>query len=219
MENEESQTPNHGAGPGGVKLEERLKYQFDELKIRIETYRFYFNLALQINGFFYLTTGAVLAFYLKEPTEPPASGHLVYFLLLPILIGSVLGGVFIYGARLQKDSSIRIERLRRDLNACAGLGIRRIPDIHLLRLLLLIFGSIFFLVTAALISVPYLAEVGSRAKPGVSGVDLLIFSAPGLVILIAGLCLGLKLLPFMGSRFDKGLNATVKRLSPSADGR
>lgn len=219
MRNGEPRTPRRGHGPEGVKPEDRLRHQVDELKIRIETYRFYFNLALQINGFFYLTTGAVLGFYLKEPKEQPAGSHLVYFLLLPILIGSVLGGIFIYGARLQKESSVEIEMLRSKLNKRAKLDIGPIPDIHLLRLLLLIFGAIFFLVTAALISVPYLPKVSSGAGPTISDADLGRFFCLGLLILIIGVCLGLGVLPSLNRHFEKGLKATIKkRLSPPADG-
>lgn len=219
MGNEEAQTPHRRLNPEEVKSEDILRYRIDELKIRIETYRSYFNLALQINGFFYLTTGGVLVFYLKEPKEQPAGGHLVYFLLLPILLGSVLGGVFFYGAKLQKASSIQIEKLRRGLNAETRLDIGEIPDIHLLRLLLMVFGVIFFFVTAALIGVPLLTRAESWDKPTIATNHLIFFTVTGSVILIAGVCLGLKILPFIATRFDKGLDAALEPPSQSADKR
>lgn len=203
--------------PEEVKPEDILRYRIDELKIRIETYRSYFNLALQINAFFYLTTGGVLAFYLKEPKEQPAGGHLVYFLLLPILLGSVLGGVFFYGARLQEASSKHIEKLRRGLNAETRLDIEEIPDIHLLRLLLMVFGVIFFFVTAALIGVPLLTRAESWDKPTIATIHSIFFTVTGSVILVAGLCLGLVILPLMAGRFDKRLDADLEPPSQSAD--
>ena len=199
----------HGSGTPHLEREERLKYVADDLKIRIDAYRFYFNLALQINAFFYVTTGVVLGFYLDPKNQQPG-GHLVYFLLLPILIGSVLGAIFIFGAKLQRDSSVAIERLRNELNNGTGLDIAWIPDINLLRLLLTIFGIIFFFVTAALILVPHLT---------VSAGDLQLFSALGGAILLIGVLLGLILLPCLSRLLDKGLKAAAKNPAPPAGKR
>jgi hypothetical protein len=76
-------------------------------------------------------------------------------LLLPILIGTVLGGICIYATRLQKEGRRIIEDIRIDL-AKKHLETEEVPDVHLLDLLLLIFGVLFFLVAALLISVPLL---------------------------------------------------------------
>ncbi len=77
--------------------------KFEELKIRIEHYKYYLKLALEANAFFYVITGGILGFYLRQP----ANTHLEFFLLLPMLIGAVLGGIFNHGAQLQRYSSRR----------------------------------------------------------------------------------------------------------------
>ena len=156
-------------------LEDVRKFKSEELKIRVETYQRYLNIGLQVNAFFYVTTGAVLGFYLKEPNGQP-NNLLEFFLLLPILMGTVLGSMFIYAARLQAEASTIIKKIKNDLSAM-GLDVEDIPDIHLLYLLLRIFGFIFFLVAASLIGVPYLKEstflVGLKYFAGVAG--LIIF--------------------------------------------
>lgn len=123
--------------------------KFEELKIRTEHNKYYLKLALETNAFFYLITGGVLGFYLGQPVN----NHLEFFLLLPMLLGAVLGGIFIHGAELQKDAVNSIKKIKGDLKD-RELNIEPIPDTHLLRLLLLIFGYIFFIVGASLILVP-----------------------------------------------------------------
>ena len=148
MENSEGQQPDNN-----LKLEDTVKLQWEELKIRIEHYRYYLNIALQANAFFYVVAGAVLGFYLKGPNEQSPNNHLEYFLLLPILIGTVLGALFLYGALLQKEAANCIEATRTELNA-VGLKIKEIPDVNFLQRLLVIFGCILFLASFSLILLP-----------------------------------------------------------------
>ena len=82
-----------------------------ELEIRISHYKYYITAALQANVFFYVTTGGVIAYYLKYTHEAKIP-HLEFFLLLPILLGSVLGGVFFYGAWLQATAVEHINDVR-----------------------------------------------------------------------------------------------------------
>jgi hypothetical protein len=160
-------------------------FLLDEFKIRIETYKNYLNLALQANVFFYVTTGAVLGFYLDRNKGLPNNTPLEYFLLLPILIGAVLGGIFIYAAKLQKKASTIIEEIRSESNE-KGFRIAELPDINLLYLLLVIFGCIFFLVAISLIAVPHLLNT---AKSNTSeGKHLMYFTGiAGGIVIVGGL--------------------------------
>lgn len=173
-------TPEH------VKPEDRAKFMVDELKIRVETYRSYINLVLQINVFFYVTAGAVLGFYLKNPNDQSGNTHLEYFLWLPILISAVLGGIFFHAAGLQKNAAESIERIRQQLKVRHRLDIEEIPDIDLLRPLLLIFGTIFFMSGAALILVPSISKVTSLPALINFPDDLKIFGGVGLAVLVGG---------------------------------
>lgn len=153
--------------------------KWKELEMRIDAYRYYINIALQVNVFFYVTTGAVLGFYLNGPEKPSANHHLGLLLLLPILIGVVLGGIFICAAILQRYAANIIKVIRGDLNR-GGLDIKEIPDIPLLAPLLVIFGCIFFLVAGLLVVVPIMgAPSGQR--------DLQIHNGIAIAVLIVGI--------------------------------
>lgn len=154
--------------------EEWRALKFEELKLRIEHYKFYLKLALETYVFFYLITSGVLGFYLREP----ANGHLEFFLWLPMLIGAILGGIFIHGAGLQKELATSIKEIRTD--DLKLLDIKSIPDTHLLSLLLLIFGYTFFLIGVLLILVPLI-----RQSLHLSGAWL-VFAHVGMIVLILG---------------------------------
>ncbi|MGB8509531.1 MAG: hypothetical protein WCD76_14185 [Pyrinomonadaceae bacterium] len=153
--------------------------RWKEFEMRVEAFRFYLNVALQTNVFFYAIAGAILGFYLNRTTNTAApvnpipgtpidpntatnNEYLVFVLLLPILIATVLGGIFNYAARLQKHAAAIIEEIREELRndglAEMRLRIKVIPDISLLHIILRSFGWIFYLDAVALIGVPILKE-------------------------------------------------------------
>lgn len=134
-----------------TNIKRELKWK--ELAIRIEHYKYYINITLQVNAFFYLITGGILGFYLKNPAES-ARHPLEYVLLLPILLAAVLGGIFIYGARLQEKAIYSMEHVREEMHTL-GLDIEDLHDAHLLNISLRIFGYIFLSVGVALILVPF----------------------------------------------------------------
>lgn len=81
--------------------------RWKEFEMRIEAYRYYLNIALQTNIFFYAITGVVLGFYLNRTNDR----YLVYAFLLPILIAAILGSVFRYAAGLQRVAADTIEEM------------------------------------------------------------------------------------------------------------
>ena len=131
-------------------------YRWKEFEMRVEAHRYYLNIALQTNVFFYAIAGVVLGFYLNRTTNE----YLVFALLLPILIAGVLGSIFIYAAKLQREAAKIIvdmmEELSREPSEDKKLNIKEIPDLGLLYILLHIFGLIFFLIGVALIVTPFL---------------------------------------------------------------
>lgn len=171
----------------------KRELMWKELAIRIEHYKYYLNIALQVNAFFYLITGGVLGFYLKNPAES-AKHPLEYVLLLPILLGAVFGGIFIYGARLQEKLIDSMEFIRDELRERLGVDIQQLHDAHLLNILLRIFGYIFFFVGAALLLVPFEFAATSPEKLIIFQVheiprDLIPFLTLAMLILIGGGCL------------------------------
>jgi hypothetical protein len=158
-----------------------LKFKMDELKIRVDTYQKYINITLQVNAFYYAITGGVLGVYLNRP-----DGQLVYFLLLPIFMGGILGGILLHGANLQKNASGKIQAILTKLNdEPIKQDIKPIDDIDLLRQLLLIFGFTFLLVGTALTVMPIIRElIRSSHVP----FYLIVFVVLALCALILGGC-------------------------------
>lgn len=128
--------------------------KWKEVMSRVDAYRFYIKICLEANAFFFATTGAILGFYLKEPNTNP---YLKFFLLLPILMGAVLGSICLYAKKLQEELSKSIEKIRCQLRD-KDLYTEEVPDINLLGRFLSIFGFIFFLVAGLLIAIPFLKE-------------------------------------------------------------
>lgn len=130
--------------------------KWKEFEMRVEAYRYYLNIALQTNVFFYAITGVIVGFYLNRTTNE----YLVYALLLPILIAAILGSIFHYAAGLQKEAAETIEDIRHELRSEESddkrVVIKDIPDLELLYILLQIFGWVFLLIGAALILTPFL---------------------------------------------------------------
>jgi hypothetical protein len=159
--------------------------RWKEFEMRVEASRYYLNVALQTNIFFYAITGVVLGFYLNKATNE----YLVFALLLPILIATILGSVFVYAAELQLDAAIIIEEIRGELNKekskSKRIKIKKIPDLNLLYILLWIFGRVFFLVGIALIVTPFL-NVAPFPWGSLPPLYLIIFLGLGSVVLLVG---------------------------------
>ena len=157
-------------------------YRWKEFEMRVEAHRYYLNIALQTNVFFYAIAGVVLGFYLNRT----AYEYLVFALLLPILIAAVLGGIFLHAANLQREAAGIIVNMMDELRAepleAKRLDIKDIPDLGLLYILLRIFGWIFFLIGVALLVTPFLkaAPFPIFQPPG----HLVFFALAGVIVLI-----------------------------------
>jgi hypothetical protein len=115
------------------KRDERWK----EYNLHIDLYKYYLELSLKANIFFYAITGTIVGFYLTHPEV----GYKKVSLLLPIMMSLALGGIFIHGGILWIRVSGIIREIRRELN------IKKAPDINLMTTLLTVFGFIFLVVS------------------------------------------------------------------------
>lgn len=187
-----------------IESDIKRELKWKELAIRIEHYKYYLTIALEVTAFFYVITGGVLGFYLKNPAES-VKHPLEYVLLLPILMGAVFGGIFIYGARLQEKAILSMENIRSELRERLGLDIQELHDAHLLNILLRIFGYIYFIVGIALLLVPFKFAITSSANITpfsklVIPKDLIAFSISAIAVLICG-----GALPIIARGFDNRL--------------
>lgn len=191
-----------------IEPEEERELKSKELEMRVEHYKHYITIALQANAFYYVTTGGVLGFYLKYTFESLPIPNLEFFLLLPILFGSVLGGIFFYGAELQVKAVENLDDVRDELRNRLGLSVKRFYDAHLLVILLNIFSVIFFLVVAALLILPllsgriYWSEKLQTLVTSTNPLTMWFFYLVAVIILIGGF-----LIPRIARRLERNLKA------------
>ena len=107
----------------------------------VELYKYYVDIVIKVNVFFYAVTGAILSFVvanLKEPTYKLA-------VLLPFAMSVGFAIVSIYGACL-------VPALRREIYACRdALKLKTGPEVHVLTVLLIMFAAIFLAVAVGCI--------------------------------------------------------------------
>ena len=103
----------------------------------VDLYKFYMDLTVKFNVFFYAVTGAILSFALAQQ-----KGHeLVRFsLLLPLVMSLCFAGFFVYGGLLMRV-------LRRETFAIRdALKLQAAPDVGVLSVLLYLFAFVFLLI-------------------------------------------------------------------------
>jgi hypothetical protein len=124
---------------------QRKEFKWSEYNTYVDLYKYYLELGLKVNAFFYVVTGAILAFYLNNTGTP----YIKISLLLPIAMSVILGPFFIYGAVQWGRVMENIQIIINDLNQ-SKLDVRQTPHIHLLLWLLLLFGVLFLIVGMSL---------------------------------------------------------------------
>ncbi len=99
----------------------------------VELYKFYLDLVIKLNVFYYAVTGAILSFVVGHLNGP----NYKYAVLLPLLMSVGLAVVSFYGAGL-------VPMLRHEIQACSGaLSLKTYPEVRPLIALLVIFGVMF----------------------------------------------------------------------------
>ena len=131
----------------GLTEKDRIELQLRKYASHYERYNAYMDIAFKANVFFYVVTGSILGFYLANSSKP----YVKIALLIPMLLGTVFGGVFLYGSYLWGKARRNIKNLEEELIEKELI----IPplDLHLLSWLLLIFGIIFLAVAASMVVV------------------------------------------------------------------
>ena len=102
----------------------------------IDLYKFYMELVVKFNVFYYAVTGAILSFFFAHP----GIGDAKYALLLPIIMSVAFASFFIYGAVLMRVTRADVFAIR------DKLGLAVAPDVGVLCVLLYIFSVVFIVV-------------------------------------------------------------------------
>ena len=114
-----------------------------QYNLLVDIYKYYLDMTLRVNLFFYGITGAILTFYFANTNID----LIQYSLLLPIAMSLGFGGLFFYGSFLLNITRDDIFDLRDQLELDTA------PDAMVLSLSLRVFGIIFLGVAIAMIIV------------------------------------------------------------------
>jgi phosphotransferase system glucose/maltose/N-acetylglucosamine-specific IIC component len=114
--------------------EDKRKERWEEYKIHVDLFKYYLDLILRTNIAVFAILGAILTYYFKNKGE---NKQLKKALLLPIILTLSLGGFYLYSACLWGNVSTTVNHLRE------SLGIFATPYVHILSVLLLLFGFVF----------------------------------------------------------------------------
>ena len=130
---------------GNKKINELSKEEFDKLWIQFEyntnLYKFYFNLFIQINLFYYGITGGILTFFFANNSILFKE----YILCLPILISIAFIIFFWIGSNMIKVINEDILKLSDELN------LDSYPDTSILRMAFRISSYFYTLIAFFLI--------------------------------------------------------------------
>ena len=120
-----------------------------QFALNVDLYKFYLELVIKINVFYYGITGAIVSYYVQHRTD----GVTRYALLLPILFSFALGITLLYGAAL-------IPVVRRELFAIRDrLKLDTAPELMVLIVFLGISGVVLLAVGIVLTRYYFLAAV------------------------------------------------------------
>lgn len=103
----------------------------------VDLYKFYMDLTIKFNVFFYAVTGAIVSYVLAQHN---GNDLVQYALVLPLIMSLCFGGFFVYGAVLMRI-------LRRDTFAIRdALQLQAAPDVGVLCVLLYVFAFVFLFI-------------------------------------------------------------------------
>jgi hypothetical protein len=114
---------------------------WQQYELHIGLYKEYLNLALKMNAFYYVATGAFISFYFSKPNVP----WMKYSLLFPSLMSLGLSVFFLYGAQQAKYSRQDVFSLRDQL------GLRVAPEYAVLIVFLWMSAILLILVVIGLL--------------------------------------------------------------------
>ena len=141
---------------------DELELLWKQYSLHVDLYKFYFDVSLKGNIFFYAITGGILAFYFAHSSE-----HLIkYSLLVPIIMSITFSGICAYGSKLMKIVRKDIFQIR------DRLGLATSPDANALIWLLRVFAALFFVVAIGIILLMILHQAQ------VTNVNVLPLSSP-----------------------------------------
>ena len=119
----------------------------NELKWRqyallVDLYKFYLEIFLKFNIFFYAVTGGILSVYIAKLEQPAMR----FALLLPIVMAIFFACIFLYGAARIHVSEREVAEITHQLS------LNSYPAIHVLAIVLTLGAVLLFLIAAGLLA-------------------------------------------------------------------
>ncbi len=102
----------------------------------VDLYKFYMDLVVKFNVFYYAVTGAILSFFFANAEIEGVK----YALVLPLIMSVAFAAFFVYGGVLMNILRENLFSIR------DALGLQVAPDVGILSVLLYIFSFVFSLV-------------------------------------------------------------------------
>ena len=118
-----------------------LELLWKQYALHVDLYKFYLDLTIKANVFYYAVTGAILSYYFQGASDGVAR----YALVLPIVMSLALGGVHWYSSKLIAVVRQEIFDIRDELS------LKTCPEFLVLTIFLRVMGSIMLLVGSALL--------------------------------------------------------------------
>ena len=120
------------------KNEETLEREllWRQYALHVDLYKFYLDLTVKVNVFYYAITGAILTYYFQHAVDKSIAR---FALLLPIVFSIAIGGIFFYGAHLLSVTREELFAIR------DRLDLETAPEIGVLAVFLRSFGTIMVL--------------------------------------------------------------------------
>src|SRR4051794_40109586 len=91
---------------------DRQDLLWKQYELHVELYKFYLELVLKANTFFFAITGAILSYYFTHLAFP----RIRLALVLPLVMNVALAGIFLYGVVLLRPVRNEMFRIRDELN-------------------------------------------------------------------------------------------------------
>ena len=122
----------------------------------IDLYKYYLDMVIKLNAFYYAITGGILTFYFSHTTLP----NLRFALVLPIAMSLGFGGLFVHGIKLLEITRTEVFAIR------DALRLMSAPEFRVLSLLLGISAAIFFLTAIVLLVLLFAGNCIFSQSPG-----------------------------------------------------
>jgi hypothetical protein len=111
-----------------------------QYSLHVDLYKFYLDLVIKVNVFYYAITGAIVSYYFQHSGD----GISRFGLLLPICFSFAIGGIFLYGSAL-------ISVVRQELFLIRDrLNLETAPEFMVLTVFLRVMGGLILCVGIAL---------------------------------------------------------------------